>query len=253
VPAVQVIRGRLARSADDGALDVAIAHELLRRVGRGDLGEVLRIYRPASPTVAFGRRDTLLPGFSAAARAARDAGFVPVIRAPGGRCVAYTGRALVVDHARPDPDAFTGMDARFRTFGALWARLLSAHGIDARVGEVPGEYCPGSFSVNARGRAKLVGTAQRVVRRGWLFSAVLVYDDADALRPLLGRIYERLDLPFDPASVGSVRLERPGLELDALEEALLAAYADRDVLVPAALDEDVVEAAAASLDDHRTG
>jgi lipoate-protein ligase A len=145
------------------------------------------------------------------------------------------------------------MDARFRTSGTLWAQLLSAHGIDARVGEVPGEYCPGSFSVNARGRAKLVGTAQRVVRRGWLFSAVLVYDDADALRPLLGRIYERLGLPFDPASVGSVRLERPGLELDALEEALLAAYADRDVLVPAALDEDVVEAAAASLDDHRAG
>jgi hypothetical protein len=92
-----------------------------------------------------------------------------------------------------------------------------------------------------------------VVRRGWLFSAVLVYDDADALRPLLGRIYECLGLPFDPASVGSVRLERPALELATLEEALLAAYAGRQELVPATLGEDVVEAASANLDDHRAG
>ena len=247
---MHVIRGVLARSAEDGALDVAVAHELLRRVGRGELGELLRIYRPAFRTVAFGRRDTLLPGFPAAARAARDAGFIPVIRAPGGRCVAYTERALIVDHVCPDPDSFTGMDLRFRAFGALWAELLRAHGIDARVGEVPGEYCPGSFSVNARGRAKLVGTAQRVVRGAWLFSAVLVHDDADLLRPLLDAIYRSLGLPFDPASVGSVRHERPDLALDTLEDALLGVYT-RGPLAPTTLPTEIVDAAATHHTDHR--
>jgi octanoyl-[GcvH]:protein N-octanoyltransferase len=224
---VEVIRGRFADRADDDTPDVDVAHQLLRRVGRGELGELVRIYRPASPTVAFGRRDTLLPGFPAAARAARDAGFDPVVRAPGGRSVAYTDRALIVDHVRPDPDAFTGMDARFRTFGALWAEVLRAQGIDARVGAVPGEYCPGAYSVNARGRTKLVGTAQRVVRGAWLFSAVLVHDDADRLRPVLDEIYRSLGLPFDPASVGSVHLERPGLSLDDVEDAVVAAYTAR--------------------------
>ncbi len=238
-------------SAGGGALDVTVAHELVRRAGRGELDEVLRIYRPASPTVAFGRRDTLLPGFPAAVKAARDAGFAPVIRAPGGRCVAYTEQALIVDHVRADPDSFTGLDARFRTFGALWADLLRVRGVDARIGEVPGEYCPGSFSVNARGRTKLVGTAQRVVRGAWLFSAVLVYDGAEVLAPLLGRIYRSLGLPFDPASVGAVRLEAPDLTLDDLEEAVLTGYADRSAPIGVELTGEVLAAATARLDDHR--
>jgi len=230
---------------------VAVAQEVLRRVGRGELGETLRVYRPAARTVAFGRRDTLLTGFPAAAGAARSAGFVPVIRAPGGRCVAYSERALVVDHVCPDPDAFTGMDARFRRYGALWAELLGGLGVDARVGEVPGEYCPGSFSVNARGVAKLVGTAQRVVRGAWLFSAVLVFDDADLLRPLLAEIYRSLELPFDPTSVGALRQENPALTLEKVTDAVVAAYAERTDLAPASLSPDLLDAAAARLHEHR--
>lgn len=248
---MHLVRGPVPRRFDDGAMDVALAQQLVRQVGAGRRGELLRVYRPARPTVAFGRRDTLLPGFPAAAAAARDAGFLPVVRAPGGRCVAYTERALIVDHVCPDPDAFTGMDARFREFGALWAELLGAQGIDARVGEVPGEYCPGSFSVNARGRVKLVGTAQRVVRGGWLFSAALIHDDADALRPVLDAVYRGLGLPFDPVSVGAVRAERPELGLDALEDAVLAAYGRRGPLVDATLPDTVLDAAAAALPDHR--
>ena len=82
---------------------------------------------------------------------------------------------------------------------------------------------------------------------------MLVYDDADVLRPLLAGSTECLGLPFDPASVGSVRQERPTLELDELEDALLAAYAGRDGWSRPPWTEDVVEAAAANLDDHRAG
>jgi hypothetical protein len=48
--------------------------------------------------------------------------------------------------------------------------------VDARVDEVPGECCPGAESVNARGQVKLVGTAQRLVRDAWMFSAVVILD-----------------------------------------------------------------------------
>ena len=41
---------------------------------------------------------------------------------------------------------------RFEEVAGLIADALRALGVDARVGEVPGEYCPGAYSVNARRR-----------------------------------------------------------------------------------------------------
>lgn len=245
---MQLLRGA-AGPSDDPALDVAIAHALLRRASRGESGPVLRVYRPQHRVAAFSRRDTLLPGFPGAVRAVRDAGFAPVIRPQGGRAVAYTEQALVVDHIHPHPGFPTGMDARFATYGALWAEVLGARGVDARVGAVPGEYCPGAFSVNARGQAKLVGTAQRLVRRAWLFSAVAIYDDADVIGQVLTEVYDRLALPFDVASVGAIRKEAPGLSLDALAAAVVHAYGPVSL---ANLAPDVLEAAKELLPDHGT-
>ncbi|HET6985693.1 MAG TPA: lipoate--protein ligase, partial [Kribbella sp.] len=62
----------------DSALELAVGHALVRRMSAGDVAEALRVYRPSAPVVAFGRRDTRLPGFGAAVRAARAAGFEPL-------------------------------------------------------------------------------------------------------------------------------------------------------------------------------
>src|SRR3546814_19728516 len=83
------------------------------------------------------------------------------------------------------------MDARFEDFGAMLAGVLRDFGVDARVGEVPGEYCPGAHSVNAHGTRKLIGTAQRMVKDAWLLSSIVQYDDAATLQPLLGDVYAR--------------------------------------------------------------
>ncbi|MFC4947379.1 lipoate--protein ligase family protein [Pseudonocardia sp. GCM10023141] len=237
-----LIRGSVPGSGP--AFDVALAGHLLRCAGREGPAAVLRVSRPARPTVAFSRRDTLAPGFPAAAQAARSAGFEPVVRAPGGRAVAFTGCALVLDHISTDADALSGLDARFRDFGALWAAALQTLGIDARVGEVPGEYCPGAHSVNAGGTAKLVGTAQRVVKGAWLFSAVAVLDDAAVLAPLLTDIYRHLDMPFDSGSVGAI-----GHPVEQVEAAVLAQYAALFELVPGELDAAVLDGV--GLADHR--
>jgi lipoate-protein ligase A len=201
--------------------------------------------------VAFGRRDVRLPGFDDAVAAVRRAEFSPCVRAPGGRAVAYTDRALVVDHVGPDPDWPSQLEARFAEFGELWAGVLRGLGVDARVGEVPGEYCPGSHSVNARGVVKLVGTAQRMVRGAWLFSAVLVLDGAPVLRPLLRDVYGALELPFDDSSVGSLVDEVPGLGAGTVEDAVLTAYDERYGLTPTPMPDGLVEEARDLADGHR--
>lgn len=249
---MELLRGPLPPGRAEGgqALEMAMAQAMLRRVSRGDSGEVLRVYRPSGPAVAFGRRDVRLDGFADAVAAVRRAGFSPCVRAPGGRAVAYTEQALVVDHVSPDPEWPSGLEGRFAAFGELWVDVLQGLGVDARVGEVPGEYCPGSHSVNARGVVKLVGTAQRMVRGAWLFSAVLVFDGAQVLRPLLGEVYGSLEQPFDVGSVGSLVEEVPELGLDRVEEAVLGAYDQRFGLSPAELPDSLLAEARTYLPDH---
>jgi len=213
-----------ALGGGDQALELAVAHAMVRRAGAGTTGEVLRIYRPSAPVAVFGRRDTRLPGFAAAAEAAAAAGFQPLVRATGGRAVAYTSNAIVVDHVAHEPDAMGAHDLRFERFGALFAEALEKLGVDARVGAVPGEYCPGAHSVNARGTVKLVGTAQRVIKNAWLFSSLVVVGDEDRLRPVLADVYGHLGLPFDEASVGSLAGEAPGVDVDDVERVLVEAF-----------------------------
>ena len=207
------------------ALEFALARALLTEARDGQIEETVRIYRPASPVVVFGRRDTRLPGFPGAAEAARAAGFEPVVRATGGRAVAYTATALVVDHVRQESGSIGGQDARFDAFGHRFVDLFRDIGIDARLGAVPGEYCPGAHSVNARGTEKLVGTAQRMVPGAWLFSSLVVLGDEDRLRPVLAGVYRCLGQDFDEASVGSLSREAPGLDLDAVETVVTDAFA----------------------------
>ena len=232
------------------ATELAIAHALLRRAGDGEIDEALRIYRPARPAVVFGRRDTLLPGYAAAIEAARAAGFETGVRAVGGRAVAYTDRAVVVDHVRAEPQTPTGMDRRFEAFGHRFAQLLTDLGVDARVGPVPGEYCPGAHSVNARDEVKLVGTAQRVLPRAWLFSSLVAVGDRERVRAVLTDVYGHLDLPFAPASVGSLDSEVAGLTTDEVVEAVARAWGVRPDRATG-LEEATVARARALEPDHR--
>jgi octanoyl-[GcvH]:protein N-octanoyltransferase len=202
-------------------LEVAVSHALVERVGEGDA--VLRLYRPA-PTVAFGRLDALRPGFGAAVEAARAHGFEPVLRAPGGHAVAYHEGCLGIDEVLGEPDPIAGMHDRFARSGERLAAALRTLDVDARVGRVPGEFCPGEFTVNARGAVKLVGTAQRVVRHASLLAASVAVTDAGRLREVLLDVYAALALDWDPATVGGVEDEVPGVGVDDVERAVLDAY-----------------------------
>nr|WP_231713216.1 lipoate--protein ligase family protein [Arthrobacter sp. zg-Y769] len=221
--------GSLGAAAD---LDFALA--MLDAVRRGELGPALRIYRPR-PTVALGQRDAKLPGFTAAQAASRRHGFEPLVRRAGGRAAAYHEGCLVLDHVEPDASALAGSRRRFEDFGELLADAFRKAGLTAGVGEIPGEYCPGEFTVFGEapdgGRIKLAGTAQRVIAGGWLFSSVLVVDNAAPLRRVLTDCYAELGLDWDPRTAGAARDLAPSLDLAQVQDAVLAAYAGYAPLV----------------------
>ena len=185
---VDIDDGKLITLLDDTAqqraplLDIALGPALLSAVAAGGGSEQqLRLYRPG-PTLAFSGRDCATEGIAAAAAAARAAGFEPVRRGPGGRAAGYHRASLCLDHVAADPHGRTEIRARFTGFGELLVEALRAVGADARLGPVPGEYCPGEFSINDGHGHKLVGTAQRLVRGGWLFGTVILVTDPEPVR-----------------------------------------------------------------------
>lgn len=235
----------------DPVTDVAIAHALLRLASEGELGPTVRISVPGGPTAAFGRSDVRRPGFGSAAEASRALGFAPIVRGAGGRVAAYTEKTLVIDHVSPDSDPGAGMRDRFRDYGTLLTSVLQEVGVDARVGAVPGEYCPGEYSVNARGVAKLVGTAQRIVRGAWLFSAVVVLGDGPLLRAALPIVHNRLELALRRRSIGSVFEEAPGIDVDTVASTLLRAYDRMTDVEVVPLEDAILDRADRLRPDHR--
>ena len=209
------------------AADLDFALGMLDAARCGQLGPTLRIYRPL-PTVALGQRDARLPGFAAAADACRRHGFEPLVRRAGGRAAAYHSDCLILDHVEPDAASLTGARRRFADFGTLLAGALEKAGLQAGVGEIPGEYCPGEFSVYGEGpagdRIKLVGTAQRVVAGAWLFSSVVVVGNSAPLRSVLTDCYAELELDWDTRTAGAARDLAPELGLADVEDALVQAY-----------------------------
>jgi lipoate-protein ligase A len=239
-----LVRGEPAESA---AHEISRSHALMLRVAAGELPSALRMYRPA-PTVAFGKLDTLRPGYAAAAEAARRHGYEPVLRMPGGHAAAYHHQSLGLDIVTAVADPVPGTHERFREAGERLAGALSELGVDARVGEVPGEYCPGAYSVNARGKVKLIGTAQRLVRGAALLGATIVVRDGAGVREVLRDVYERLELDFDDSTAGSVAEEVPGVSVNDVERAVLAAYPEIEY---GSLDEATLALARTLVPQHR--
>jgi octanoyl-[GcvH]:protein N-octanoyltransferase len=79
----------------------------------------------------------------------------------------------------------------------------------------------GARPVNARGATKLVGTAQRLTRHGYLFSVVVLVGDPEPVRAVLAAPYPLLGLDWDPATVGAVADEVPGITVAEVADALV--------------------------------
>ena len=220
------------------------------RVAARELPETLRIARPGT-TVAFAKRDAVAPGYEAAVRAAREHGFEATLRLAGGRAAVFHDGTMEIGHAVPDDEPRAGIHERFeRTAGRL-ASALARLGVDASVGEVRGEYCPGRYSVNARGAAKLAGIGQRVVGGGSHTGVVLVVEGEDRINAVLRPVYVALGLDWDPAATGSVRAEAPNAGWDAVSDAIVAEYAQEYDLVDGEVDAETLALAKSLAPEHR--
>lgn len=231
---------RLLRERPPGppAFDTAVSRALLDRVARGEIGETFRLYRPVR-IVAFGGQDANEPGFPSAVKAARAAGFGAVLRLAGGRAAVFHEGTLAFAHAIPDDDPTARTTARFDKMAGIMASALRRLGIDARIGEVLGEYCPGGHSVNARGAAKIVGIGQRLGRGGAHVGGVVVAERSDLVRAALVPVYEALGLDWDPDTTGSAEDETGATWAD-VERAIVAELGDRYEIVEGSLDEDTL-------------
>jgi lipoate-protein ligase A len=206
-------------------LDIAVSHALLREVADGVRGVTTRLYRPG-PTMAFGRLDALAPGYDAACVAALSHGFEPVLRLGGGHAAGYDRRALVVEHLTPQATVAGGLQERFAAATELLVEALGAAGLDAGVGELPGEYCAGTWSLHARG-VKVAGVAQRAIRGAALVTSVIVVGGGPELRAALVDVYDGLGIQWDPSTAGAAQDILPGLEVDAVDAALTSVLARR--------------------------
>jgi lipoate-protein ligase A len=241
-----LLRGTLSGGA---AIQAALSEALLDRVRTRFPPLAARLYVPGS-TVAFGRMDTFQPGFASAAEAARAHGFEPVLRAPGGRAAAYHERSLVLELAAADEDPRAAIGARYAAMAELVVEALRGLGVPAATGELPGEYCPGRFSVLAGG-VKLGGIAQRVVAGASLTGIAIVVEDGARVRSVLEDVSRALEYDFDPATAGAVADVTPGINVGDVEAALVEALAVRFAVVDIEPDAALLDAAAAREAEHK--
>jgi lipoate-protein ligase A len=228
---------RLLRAGfpDRPAFGTAVSEAILRRVATGELAPTLRLHRPGRE-LAFSKQDRGSAGFERAVAAAREQGFEPVVRLAGGRAAAFHEGTLAIAWASPADRPVEATRQRFEWMATLVARALAGLGVDARVGEVEGEYCPGAWSVNARGRVKLAGIGQRLIAGGAHAGGVIVVSDSALLRRALEPVYAALELEWDPATAAAVEDEAPGTTIDDVAEAIVAKLAQEFDLVADELD-----------------
>ena len=235
---------RLIGEAPPGspAFGTAVSHAVLVQVAAGKLPATFRLH-VAQPVLSFGKQDALSPGFETAVSLAREAGFAPVLRLAGGRAAVFHEGTLALAHATPEAAPREGTRARFRAMAEILVSAFGRLGIEAQPGEVPGEYCPGTWSVNAGGRIKLAGVGQRLIAGAAHVGGVVVATGTDRLLEALVPVYDALGLGWDPGTAGSVEDESPGATAKSVAAAISAELHERYDVTEAELNPATLELA----------
>ncbi len=182
----------------------------------------IRVWYP-HPQVAFGRRDARADGYDRARQIAADRGYPPIERGAGGRAVAFTGDVLALVLAEPADATDPGIGDRYERAIATLESALRDLGIDANRGEPPDAFCPGTHSLQTDD-GKIAGLAQRVRRQVAVVAGAVVVRDAAAVASILDPVYDALDVPFDPQSVGSLPLAAGDLDPATVRDEIESAF-----------------------------
>ncbi len=227
---------------DEPGLDTALSKIILDQVSSGSRPATIRLYVPGRE-IAFGKRDTVTPQYPAAVIAARAAGFAAVERLAGGRAAVFTEHTIAFSLALPADDPRLTIHGRFQHISELVVDALGRLGLMSAIGEVPGEYCPGEFSVHHEGRIKLMGVGQRLSKHAAHIGGVINVNRTDLLLRALIPVYRALELEWRPSTVGTVGDVLRGISNDDVLAALKIELAKHYDLTRDRVDQDLVTAA----------
>jgi lipoate-protein ligase A len=197
---------------------------------------------PSTRHVGVTRRDTFRPGFADAVRASREEGYPVLVRGSGGGATAAGAGTFGFSIIRPADaeEAKRSIRDRYDEAAALVLGVFGRLGVRAEVGEVRDEFCPGDHSIRVgdwQNGAKLVGIAQRLTRRATSVGGIVLVSGEGELARVLSRVYGAMDLPFRPASVGSLRRAGSAATVEEAMEAFAAEAAARYGVERVPLDE----------------
>ncbi len=229
-------------------LDTAISAATLSAVASGELSDLFRIHIPAR-VVAFGRQDTHTPGFSRAVAASKSSGFTPVVRLAGGRAAVFHEGTLAFSWQTRTDQPKLGITERFEFITAVLVAALESLGFKADVGEIPGEYCPGRYSIHIS-QKKVIGVGQRLIRGAAHVGGVLAVSDADSINRVLRPVYEAMELAWDPDVTGTVS-DFGAVTPSAVSAAVTAQLGERISLAETSLPSDLIVKAAGLVPNHR--
>lgn len=221
---------------DRPAAGASLARILLGQVAGGRRGATLRIARTGS-AVAFGRRDRVSPGYREAAAVAASLGSPGFERISGGRATAYVPETIVLGVTLPDRQPARRTEERFEWVSGAVREALGDIGLDARVGRIEGEYCPGEHSVNIGGEVKVAGIGQRMIQGAAHVGVVLTVSGAGRIREVLGPVYAALGLDWSPETAGDLSGPEGPPAPETVEAALERAFDRRIGLEEGELDE----------------
>lgn len=233
---------------EEPGLDTALSQAILSAVSRGEMPATLRLYVPGRE-VAFGKRDTIGPEYSEAVAAAAAAGFAAVERLAGGRAAVFTEHTIAFSLALPDADPRTSIHTRFRNISDIVVAVFGRLDVDTTIGEVPGEYCPGDFSVNHDGRIKLMGVGQRLAKHAAHVGGVIAVNRTDLLLRALVPVYRALRIEWRPTTAGSLG-DVKHVTNDDVMAALRWEFQERYHITKGRIGADLVEAARIEADRY---
>ncbi len=229
-------------------LDTAVSSATLMAVASGELPDLFRLYTPGR-VVAFGRQDAHAAGFGRAAAACRTRGFAPVIRLAGGRAAVFHEQTLAFSWQTRTEQPKLGIKDRFEFITSVLTGALRALDVLAVVGEIPGEYCPGTYSIHV-GARKVIGVGQRLITGAAHVGGVIVVADPDSINQVLKPVYEALNLSFDPEVTGAID-DSSTVPTSDVAQAVITRLGESIGLSEMSLPPDLIERGAKLLSNHR--